>query len=184
MKLHILFEGISDKDSFEVLFAEEMLRLKESGIDVRLSDYGGKFRGYRRRLPREVNAAFEVWGADSVIVHIDSETDTIKKVNTLISDMMTSIDFKFRNKISWVIIQRNLESLLLAGCFSRERNYESIENPTDVVKRFFRRRLNASYKKSIDAKVYLAQLDKRKILSRISGTEEFQNLLTQFHQSQ
>jgi|GEM_PF-3878243 len=56
MKLHILFEGISDKDSFEVLFAEEMLRLKESGIDVRLS----------------------------------------------------------------------------AGCFSRERNYESIENPTDV----------------------------------------------------
>jgi len=108
MKLHILFEGISDKDSFEVLFAEEMLRLKESDIDVRLS----------------------------------------------------------------------------AGCFSRERNYESIENPTDVVKRFFRRRLNASYKKSIDAKVYLAQLDKRKILSRISGTKEFQNLLTQFHQSQ
>jgi hypothetical protein len=43
---------------------------------------------------------------------------------------------------------------------------------------------NASYKKSIDAKVYLAQLDKRKILSRISGTKEFQNLLTQFHQSQ
>jgi hypothetical protein len=76
-------------------------------------------------------------------------------VNTLISDMMTSIDFKFRNKVSWVIIQRNLESLLLAGCFSRERNYESIENPTDVVKRFFRRRLNASYKKVLMQKYIL-----------------------------
>lgn len=97
----------------------------------------------------------------------------------LISQMMSQVELNYQNNVFWVVIQRNLESILLAGCLEKERNYEVISEPKKVVKKLLRK-LNRNYSETIHAKEYAAQLNKEKVLSRVSGTKEFQNYLKLF----
>ncbi len=179
MTILILFEGVSDKDSFETLFDDEMRELRKNGIKVICRDYGGRFRRFIQRLPREINSEFEIQKVDKVLVHIDSESDSPERMKELISQMTSQVEQNYRNNVFWVVIQRNLESILLAGCLEKERNYEEVSEPKKVVREILRRKLNGSYIEAIHAKEYVAQVNKERILSRISGAKAFQNYLKQ-----
>jgi hypothetical protein len=181
MTVLILFEGVSDKDFFEILFENEMRQLRDAGIKVICRDYGGRFRGFVRRLPKEITASFEIETVDKVLIHIDSESDSPERMNTLIANITSQLKETHRSNVFWVVIHRNLESIFLAGCLEKERNYEVISDPKKVIKKLLRRKLNRNYLETIQAKEYAALLNKERILLRISGAKMFQNLLTQIH---
>ncbi len=181
MTLLILFEGVSDKDFFEILFENELRQLREAGIKVICRDYGGRLRGFVRRLPKEINASFEIEKVDKLLVHIDSESDSPERMNELISQIRSQVKETYQSNVFWVVIHRNLESILLAGCLEKERKYEDISEPKRVVRQLLHKKSNSSYIAVIHAKEYAAQLNKERILLRISGAKIFQNLLTQFH---
>lgn len=70
MTVSVLFEGISDKDFFEIFFEDEMRQLRKDGIKVICTDYGGKLRRFTRRLPMLINSEFEIQKVRKVLVHI------------------------------------------------------------------------------------------------------------------
>ncbi|MDX2129906.1 MAG: hypothetical protein SFU91_12810 [Chloroherpetonaceae bacterium] len=179
MKINLLFEGISDKESFEVLLKEEIQTLKTKKFEVNANDYGGRKRGFTRILPKEIKSSFEVYSADYVFVHIDSEEDSKEQMNENIEKMKRSIPVDFHNRVFWIVIRKNLESVLLAGCLEKERNFEEIQKPKKAIRGIFGMKLKKGYIETIDAKEYISQVSKERILSRISGVKDFQQGLNQ-----
>jgi hypothetical protein len=180
MMIKLLFEGESDQTGHLQFFREELKELDRRGIEVRTAVYGGRSKGFTRRIPRKIQAALHAEMADAVIAQVDSERDTDVKMMSILQQMNDRLLPNEITRTIWVVTKRCLESVLLAGCFEKDRNYETILEPKDKVKELFKQRLHKRYIETIHGPEYMSQISKQRVLSRISGMKVFQNALLQF----
>ncbi|MBC8044182.1 MAG: hypothetical protein IAF08_12155 [Rhizobacter sp.] len=177
MKIKLLFEGESDRLALTALLHEDF-NAAEPYAEFVKADYGGRRRGFTRILAREIAIAIEVDKADAVWIHIDLETDTAEKMQENLGKILSRVPEAYRFRVKFFVIHRNLESVLIAGCFEKERNYSLLENTKGKVRRVLRRFFHQFYIETIHAPQYAAKADKEKIIRRIGGIRQLQQALT------
>lgn len=178
MKIKLLFEGESDRLALTALLNEDFNAASKHRIEFVYANYGGRHRGFTRTLAEQIKAAIEVDKADAVWIHIDLETDTAEKMREILELILSRVPEAYHPRAKFFVIDRNLESVLLAGCFEKERNYTLLENTKGKVRRVLRRFFHHFYIETIHAPEYAAKVDKEKIIRRISGIQQLQQALT------
>lgn len=179
MRLKLLFEGESDRLALLRLFEIELDALIKRGVDVRAIDYGGRRRGFTRLIARQITYAFEQESIDKVIVQIDSESDSPAQMQTILTLIRSRVPTPYHRAIVLVVIDRCLESVLLAGCLNKARDYEQIPNPKVAVAALLKKHFKQTYRETLHAPEYAAKIDKTKACARITGAKIFSDLITQ-----